>query len=116
MYDLRHLQVIAPMLIIYRVVRRGRSTTTELPKHCDMTKPKLGLQINSAMPFSGMDYELSASPTMSIRGFDSPFHPPPYAADPFGDFPIGNVPQSPSAKPAHMSLVQKLGLKRTPRP
>jgi hypothetical protein len=109
------------MLIICRVVRRGRGGMTGLPKHYDMTKlvtkPKLGLQIGTATPFSGMGYEFSASPTMSIRGFDSPFHTflPPYTADsdPFKDFPLGIVPQSPSANPAHMSWVEKLGIKRT---
>jgi hypothetical protein len=101
------------MLIIYRVVRRSQGTTAELSKHYDMVKPKLGLQINTTTPFSDTDYKFSAPPTMSTRGIDSPYHPPPYAAEPFGDFPIGIVPQSPSANPAHMSSVQKLGIKRS---
>lgn len=99
------------MLIIYRVVRRSRGTTTEMSKHHDMAKPKLGLQINTATPFSDTEYKFSAPPTMSTRGIVSPYYPPPYAADPFEDFPIGIVPQSPSANPAHMSSVQKLGIK-----
>lgn len=99
------------MLIIYRVVvRRGRDdVTTGIPKHCDTTKPKLNLQTSTTTPFSGMGYEFSPSPTMSIRGFDGPF-PPPYATDPFCDFPI---PQTPSANPAYVSWVEKLGIKQT---
>jgi hypothetical protein len=96
------------MLIIYRVVRRARGTGTELSKHYNMTKPKLALQINTA---ATMDCEFSAT-----RELDSPFYPPPYAADPFSDFPTGIVLQSPSANPAHMSSVQKLGIKRTVGP
>jgi hypothetical protein len=42
------MQVIAPILIIYREVRRARGAATELSKNYDMTKPKLGLQINTA--------------------------------------------------------------------
>ncbi|KAH9991537.1 hypothetical protein BJV77DRAFT_1006734 [Russula vinacea] len=114
---LGQVQVIAPMLIICRVVYRGRDGMTGLPRHYDMTKPKLVLQIDTATPFSSMGYEFPASPTMSIRGFDSPFHTflPPYTADPFKDldFPIGIVPQIPSANPVHISWVQKLGIKRT---
>lgn len=117
LFDFWHLQVIAPMLIICRVVYRGRDGMTGLPRHYDMTKPKLVLQIDTATPFSSMGYEFPASPTMSIRGFDSPFHTflPPYTADPFKDldFPIGIVPQIPSANPVHISWVQKLGIKRT---
>jgi hypothetical protein len=102
------------MLIIYRVVvRHSRDdATTGLLKHYDTTKPKLGLQINTTTPFSGMGYEFSSSPTMSIRGFDSPF-PPPYATDPFSDFPIGIIPQTPSANPTYIPWVEKLGIKRT---
>jgi len=108
---LGQVQVIAPMLVIYRVVRRGREAMTGLPKQYDMSKPKL--QVSTGMPFAGMGYELSASPTISIRGCDSPYNPlpPPYAKDPF-DFPIGTFPQTPIAKPAHMWSVQKLGIKQ----
>jgi len=100
------------MLVIYRVARRGRETMTGLPKQNDMSKPKL--QVSTGMPFVGMGYELSASPTISIRGYDSPYNPlpPPYAKDPFNDFPIGTFPQTPTAKPAHMWSVQKLGVKQ----
>ncbi len=104
------------MVVICRVVRRGREPMTGLPKHCDMRKPKLGLQINTATPFASMGYELSTTPIISIRRCDSPRHslPPPYAKDPFNDFPTGTFPspQTPTAKPAHMSPVQKLGVKQ----
>ena len=96
------------MLVIYRVVRRGQEAMRG-----DMSKPKL--QVSTGMPFAGMGYELSASPTISIRGCDSPYNPfpPPYAKDPFNDFPIvGTFLQTPSAKPAHMWSVQKLGIKQ----
>lgn len=98
------------MLVIYRVVRRGREAITGLPKQYDMSKPKL--QVST--PFAGMGYELSASPTISIRGCDSPYSPlpPPYAKDPFNDFPIGTFLQTPTAKPVHMWSVQKLGIKQ----
>lgn len=96
------------MLVIYRVAQRGREAMTVLPKQRDMSKPKL--QVSTAIiPFAGMGYGLSDSPTIgiSIRGCDSPYTPlpPPY------DFPVGTFPQSPTAKPAHMSPVQKLGIK-----
>jgi hypothetical protein len=99
-------QVIAPMLVIYRVVRRGRVAMT-LPKHIDTSKPKL--QVSTGILFSGMGYESSVSPTISIRGCDSPHSPlpPPYAKDPIGTF-----PQTPTVKPAHMWSVQKLGIKQ----
>lgn len=100
------------MLVIYRVVRRGREGMTELPKHIDTSKPKL--QVSTGMPFAGGGYELSVSPTISIRGCDSPHSslPPPYAKDPSNDFPIRTFPQTPTAKPAHMWSVQKLGIKQ----
>jgi hypothetical protein len=112
LYDLRHSQVIAPMLVIYRVVLRGRDAMTGLPKHIDTNKPKL--QVSTSMPFAGMGYESSTSPTISIRGCDSPHSslPPPYAKDPSNDFPIGTFPQTPTAKPAHMWSVQKLSIKQ----
>jgi len=111
LYDVWNSQVIAPMLIIYRVVRRSREEMIGLTKHNDtgMTKPKR-LRVNTAVSFAGTDYESSAPPTMSIRGCDSP-SPPPYAKDP-SDFPIRTVPQTPTAKPAHISTVQKLGMKQ----
>jgi hypothetical protein len=95
------------MLVIYRVVRRSQDAMTGLPKQHDMGKPKLQVS-------TGMGYELSASPTISIRGCDSPYNPlpPPYAKDPFNDFPIGTFPETPTAKPAHMWSVQKLGIKQ----
>jgi hypothetical protein len=111
-YDLWNSQVIAPMLVIYRVVRRGREAMAGLPKYYDTSKPKL--QVNTGMPFAGMGYESSASPTISIRGCESAYNPfpPPYAKDPFNDFPIGNFPQTPTAKPVHIWSVQKLGIKQ----
>lgn len=107
---LGQVQVIAPMLVIYRVVRRSRGAVTGLPKHYDMSKLKL--QLDTAIPF-GMGYKSSAS-TISIRGCDSPYSlfPPPYAKDPVNDFPIGTFPQMPTAKPVHMWSVQKLGTKQ----
>jgi len=100
------------MLVIHRVVlRRSREAMTGLPNQFNTSKPKL--QVSTAMSFAGMGQELSASPTISIRGCDSPYSslPPPYAKYPFNDFAIGNFPQTPTAKPAHMSSVQKLGVK-----
>jgi hypothetical protein len=92
------------MLVIYRVVRRGM---TGLPIQYDISKPKL--QVSTAIPFTGMGYELSGSPTISSGGCDSPYKPlpPPYGKDPLETF-----PQTPTAKPAHMSPVQKLGMKQ----
>ena len=100
------------MLVIYRVVLRGREGMTGLPKHIDMSKPKL--QISTGIPFTGMGYE---SPTISIRGCYSPQTslPPPYAKDPSNDFPIRTFLQTPIAKPAHMWSVQKLGIKQESR-
>lgn len=100
------------MLVIYRVVRRGRETRTGLPKPYDMSKPEL--HVNTGMPFIGEGYESPASVTISIRGCDSPYNPlpPPYAKDPFSDFPITTSLQTPTAKPAHMWPVQKLGMKQ----
>lgn len=99
------------MLVIYRVVRRGRESITGLPKHINMSKPELQ---DSGMPFTGTGYELSVSPTISIRGCDGPYNslPPPYAKD----FPIRTFPQSPTTKPAHMWSVQKLGIRQEIRP
>lgn len=93
------------MLVVYRVVRRGREAVTGLPRQYDIGKPKL--QVSTAMHIPGMGYKLSETPTI-IRGCDSPYNPlpPPYAKDP-----IGTLPQTPTAKPAHMSSVQKLGIK-----
>jgi len=108
LYDSWHSQVIAPMLVIYRVVRRaGRESMTVLPEQYDMSKPKLQVS-------TGMGYGLSVSRSISIRGCDSPYNslPPPYAKDPFNDFPIGTFPQTPTARPAHMWPVQKLGIKQ----
>jgi hypothetical protein len=71
------------MLIIYRVVRRaGWESMTVLPEPYDMSKPKMQVS-------TGIGHELSVSPTVSIRGCDSPYNslPPPYAKDPFNDFP-----------------------------
>ena len=94
------------MLVIYRVVRRGREAMTVLPKQHNTSKPKLHVS-TAIVSFGGMGYGLSASPTISTRGGDSPYNPlpPPY------DFPIGPFPQTPTAKPAHTSSVQKLGIK-----
>ena len=95
------------MLVIYRVmIRRGESMTGP-PKQYDMSKPSLQIS-------TGMGHELSVSPTISIRGCDSPYNslPPPYAKDQSSDFPIGTFPQTPTANPAHMWSVQKLGIKQ----
>ncbi|KAI0289625.1 hypothetical protein BC826DRAFT_1030495 [Russula brevipes] len=111
---LGQVQVIAPMLIIYCVLR-GRNAIAVLPSHCDLTKATLSLRINTAFSSSGLGCEYSASPTRSIRGFDVPRYPflPPYAAGSSRDLTIAVLPPSPSTDPAHVSGVQKLSTQRT---
>jgi hypothetical protein len=92
LYDVWNSQVIAPMLVIYRVVRRSREEMIGVTKR---------LRVNTAVSFASTDYESLAPPTMSIRGCDSPI-PPPYAKDALSDFSIRTVPQTPTAKPAHI--------------
>ena len=109
-------QVIAPMLILYRVAH-GRDAVTEsmrtgtvlLPQY--MTRPTPSISINT--DFCSISSEFSASPVKSSRGmFDSPriSFPPPYKCH---DFMRGTIPPSPSMDLEHMGEVQKLDKKRT---
>ncbi|KAI9510193.1 hypothetical protein F5148DRAFT_622964 [Russula earlei] len=113
---LGQVQVVATMLIIYRVVR-GRDATQELPHQSDLTQQTMSLRLNTAVAtsFNSMGCELSASPTRSWRGFDSPrtLLPPPYAASPFHDHKTKIVPPLPSADAVHMLGLQGAGTKRT---
>ncbi|KAI9444190.1 hypothetical protein H4582DRAFT_1919951 [Lactarius indigo] len=113
---LGQVQVIAPMLILYRVAH-GRDAVTELtgtntvllPKH--MTQPTPSIRINT--DFSSISSELSASPVKSSRGlFDSPriSYPPPYRSH---DFMRGAIPPSPSMDLGYIGEIQKPGHKRT---
>lgn len=113
---LGQVQVIAPMLILYRVAH-GRDAVTEsmrtgtvlLPQH--MTQPTPSIRVNTDL-FS-ISSELSASPVKSSRGlFDSPriSYPPPYRCH---DFLRGTIPPSPSMDLEHIGEVQKPGHKRT---
>ncbi|KAI0305270.1 hypothetical protein B0F90DRAFT_1702976 [Multifurca ochricompacta] len=108
---LGQVQVIAPMLILYRVAH-GRDAVTEasfsngtglLPQH--MTQPTLSLQIitNNLATISGSS-ELSASPIKSSQGlFESPriSYPPPYKY-PDNDCVKGIIPPSPSIEPNYI--------------
>jgi hypothetical protein len=109
-------QVIAPMLILYRVAH-GRDAATEsmqtgtvlLPQY--MKRPTPNIRINTDL--SSISTEFSASPAKSSRGmFDSPriSFPPPYRCH---DFMRGIIPPSPSMDLQHIGEVQKLGTKRT---
>jgi hypothetical protein len=111
-------QVIAPMLIMYRVVRGRAAMASGLPTHYDTknaTQPKLSIGTGAATTFSSMGCECPVSPIGSSRS-DCPRHPfpPPYGTSPssFNESLLGTIPQSPSVDPAYMSGVQKLGIKR----
>jgi len=113
---LGQIQVVAPMLIIYRVIR-GRDATEELPHHHDMSKQTLSIRINTAVSCSSMGCELSpSSPTRSYyRGFDTPRtpHSPTYMTFPFNDHKIKITPPLPSADPSHPLGLPPIAVKRT---
>jgi len=103
------------MLIMYRVVRGRDAMASGLPRHHDVgvKQPKLSIRIGAATTFSSMDCECSVSPFRSSRGgLDCHYFPSPYATSLFNESLIGTIPQSPSADPAYISGVQKLGTKR----
>ncbi|KAN0129705.1 hypothetical protein V8E53_012525 [Lactarius tabidus] len=108
---LGQVQVIAPMLILYRVAH-GRDAVTEsetalLPQHKKPTTPSISTD------FSSMNSEFSSSPAMSSRGmFESPriSIPPPYR---YHDFMRGTVPPSPSMDLGYIGELQKVNNKRT---
>ncbi|KAF8260766.1 hypothetical protein EI94DRAFT_875605 [Lactarius quietus] len=113
---LGQVQVIAPMLIFYRVAQ-GQDAVTEsmrtgtalLPKH--MKRPTPSISINT--DFSSMSSEYLPSPARSSRGmFESPriSYPPPYR---YQDFKRGTIPPSPSMDLGYIGEVQKLNTKRT---
>ncbi len=113
-YNSLNPQVIAPMLILYRVAH-GRDAVTEsmrtgtvlLPQH--MTQPTPSICIKTDL--SPISSEFSASPVKSSRGlFDSPriSYLPPYH-----DFMKGTIPPSPSVDLEHIGEVKKPGNKRT---
>jgi hypothetical protein len=113
-YNLWGLQVIAPMLILYRVVQ-DPDATAGLPRHHDKTvTPPLCIQIGANTSFCSIGCDCSASPTKCSRGFDCPGYCllPPYAPSSFNESSLANIPQSPAVDPAHMSDIQKLGVKR----
>jgi hypothetical protein len=110
-YNSWGLQVIAPMLILYRVIQ-DPDATAGLPKH--HVTPPLCIQIGANTSSCSIGCDCSASPTKCSRGFDCPGYCflPPYAPSSFNESSLGNIPQSPAVYPAHMSDIQKLGVKR----
>lgn len=110
---LGQVQVIAPMLIFYRVAH-GRDAVTEsetalLPQHRKPPTPCIRISTD----FSSMSSEFLPSPATSSRGlFESPriSFPPPYICH---DFKRGTVPPSPSMDLGYIGGVQKLNNKRT---
>ncbi|KAI0252911.1 hypothetical protein BJV78DRAFT_1197592 [Lactifluus subvellereus] len=114
---LGQVQVIAPMLILYRVAH-GRDAVTQawtvthtglLPQH--MKEPTMGLRINTDT-FPATSSQLSASPMKGSRGFfDSPRTPcpPPYGE--CSEVKKGIIPPSPSVDLDYIAEAPRL--KRT---
>ncbi|KAI0264602.1 hypothetical protein BC834DRAFT_244098 [Gloeopeniophorella convolvens] len=117
---LGQIQIIAPMLIIYRVAR-GRDTvsmtsnfTTEL-SFDHGTQPTLSIRINTDN-LSTPSSDISTSPAKSTRGlFDSPRTPlPPYTGRQYWhhEWKSGTIPPSSSMVLPHTAEV-KVGARRT---